>query len=262
MTVRKQHYYPRCLLKHFSDEKSKFFTYIRKAHQVSHLTYENICYQRDAYESDGIVDNILENKLCILESEAAPIINNIVDSYDKEDFTISESEIETLWRFMWLQYVRTDAGRILVMNIINNSWRVHPERTSPVDIEEIEDNKKLINEFNKRFKVPGVLEAFFNTLPRDKDMNFHIVIGDYFITSDNPVVGTDSWNQMLMPISPQVCLEFQHSSLNNSKSLILMMTKEKNQFINRAIINTANYFVMSYAPFDFVIGSYIYNPWC
>ena len=41
--TKKQHYYPRCLLKHFADEHDKVNVYIRKANRVSKMNYEKIC---------------------------------------------------------------------------------------------------------------------------------------------------------------------------------------------------------------------------
>ena len=52
MVTKKQHYYPRTLLKHFSDVNNKVNVYIRKGDIFRRTSYEKICAANNAYEAD------------------------------------------------------------------------------------------------------------------------------------------------------------------------------------------------------------------
>ena len=57
---------------------------------------------------------------------------------------------------------------------------------------------------------------------KPKNMFFHIAVSPInLITSDNPVIATDNWKQIIMPISPFICIEFQDISINSSDNLII-----------------------------------------
>lgn len=42
MVTKKQHYYPRCLLKHFSDSQGKVNVYIHQANKLTNVYLKNI----------------------------------------------------------------------------------------------------------------------------------------------------------------------------------------------------------------------------
>lgn len=86
MVTKKQHYYPRCLLKHFANDNKKVFVYIRKGDKIELMNYEKICASNYTYESDDQVDNVLEHKLGKYESKIEPIIDNIINNYMKKIF--------------------------------------------------------------------------------------------------------------------------------------------------------------------------------
>ncbi|WP_228450604.1 MULTISPECIES: DUF4238 domain-containing protein [Staphylococcus] len=71
MVTKKQHYYPRCLLKHFANDDKKVFVYIRKGDKKAYMNYEKICASNYTYESDNQVDNVLEHKLGKYESKGS-----------------------------------------------------------------------------------------------------------------------------------------------------------------------------------------------
>lgn len=62
-------------------------------------------------------------------------------------------------------------------------------------------------------------------------MNFHIVIGDNFITSDNTVVGVDGGMQLYIPISSNYCIAFQHDFINCSKEITVEITAKKRDLL-------------------------------
>ena len=255
MFTKKQHYYPRCLIKHFANEDKKLYAYIMMTNKVKYLDYKNVCAENYTYETFQCVDNILENELSSFENKVSPIIDNICD---KKWEKLNESDIELLFKYIFLQYIRTDSGRIGFIRSFGNINYI--PRKYPYNIEEIKESKnREILEFNYRFKQKGVLKNLLKIIKKPYDMNFHIVKGKNFITSDNPVVGLDEGNQIYMPISPDYCISFQHNSINPSKEIISKMTDEKNKYINESQIETANYYIMSKEKFDLITNLYIYR---
>lgn len=91
-------------------------------------------------------------------------------------------------------------------------------------------------------------------------MKFHIAISlENLLTSDNPVIGTDDWKQIILPISPYICIEFQEVSINSSDDLVVILERDKTKYLNEATINTANYYVISNHNFDITQNIYMYN---
>ena len=56
--TKKQHYYPRCLLKYFADDCREVNVYIRKANKLRKMNYESTCFSNYTYESEDTPDNI------------------------------------------------------------------------------------------------------------------------------------------------------------------------------------------------------------
>ncbi len=99
-------------------------------------------------------------------------------------------------------------------------------------------------------------------------MHFHISFcgseTENFITADNPVISTlnssgKPFSQLMMPIDPFVYIEFQNEEENCSDNTIVSMHPNKIRYVNRAIVNTANYYVISDRPFDVAMTGYIKN---
>ena len=262
MVTKKQHYYPRTLLKHFANEDSKLYTYIVKSDSYVYLNYENVCYKKYTYETSDKVDNILENELSKYEGDFSRVVDYILKNMFSKDFNISNDYVDIIWKYFFLQDIRTDSGR---MRFVQNLEKPNKsERRYPVESGEIEQNKNNIEKFNRIFKQPDSLSKLLKSFSKPPTFKFHISISieDYFITSDNPVVSTygknkESGFQLIMPISPFVCLTFQMGDLNCSENLIVKMTDEKIKYINEAQINTANYFIISLEPFSKKQKSYI-----
>lgn len=132
----------------------------------------------------------------------------------------------------------------------------------PVELNEIDENKDKLEKFNKLFKDTSKLSNLLELISKPDEFKFHISTGNYFITSDNPVVSTygknkDSGFQIIMPISPFVCITFQMGDVNCSDNLIVRMTDEKIKYVNEMQINTANYFVISHAKFTLEQRKYV-----
>ena len=262
--TRKQHYYSSSLIRYFADSKDKVYVYYAaaKSSTFQYTHYKNICYHKNTYETD-ITDNILERKIAVYEDRIIPIISRINKSTPNSLYTVSVSEIEKLWKFMWLQYHRTDAGRIKLISHLTG--RVPSSRVEPVTAEEIYKYGDELKRFNEFFKYGTHLEALLDMTPMPSTMSFHICIGEHFITSDNPVISimnnkytrSIDESQFLMPISPNLCIEFQGKLSNCSDNQFVLMKNEKMHWVNEAIINTANYYVISNQPFNVALSSYI-----
>lgn len=262
MVTKRQHYYPRCLIKHFSNDDGKLYAYIRLANKTNYVNYQTVCSENYTYEGSSGVDNKLENEFSTLESGLTPIIEKIFNTFsivnNKFVVGISEDEIDFLYKYIRIQIDRTDTGRI---NFVRSAGNFnYTQRKYPFTLEEIKNCKnKEILEFNDRFKKSELLERYFGLKNKPNDMNFHLVIGENFITSDNPVVIFNDGKEIYMPISQNLCLLFQHDSLNCSKEVIVQITKEKNKYINESQIETANYYVLSKEKFDISTNIYIYR---
>lgn len=259
MVTKKQHYYPRCLLKHFANDDKKVFVYIRQGDKIERMNYEKICASTYTYESDDQVDNVLEQKLGKYESKIEPIIDDIINNCMTNNFSVSKEDQQELFQYLWLQYLRTDAGRILFVNLFENMFSYNP-RKKPLDLKEIEENKEKINRFNKVLKEENKLEKVLKFFTKNNNMNFHIAMSiDNLLTSDNPVIGTDNGKQIMLPIAPRICIVFQHDSINRSEDLQVILKSNKTRYLNEATINTGNYFIISNEKFSDKQQKYIDN---
>lgn len=96
MVTKKQHYYPRTLLKHFANEDSKLYTYIVKSDSYVYLNYENVCYKKYTYETSDKVDNILENELSKYEGDFSRVVDYILKNMFSKDFNISNDYVDII----------------------------------------------------------------------------------------------------------------------------------------------------------------------
>ena len=108
----------------------------------------NIPTRKKISDDRIIVDNILENKLSRFEGEFSKIIEHIVSA--GKSYILNQSEIETIWKYIFLQEIRTDSGRVrFVSNFINH---FSESREFPIELAEIKNNPENINIFNKVMK--------------------------------------------------------------------------------------------------------------
>ncbi|UVI86644.1 DUF4238 domain-containing protein [Staphylococcus aureus] len=281
MTTKIQHYYPRGLLKHFANDNNDVYTYIIPANKIRKMNFKKVCAHKYTYESDDIVDNVLEGLLQEYESKACSIIDKILKSlYSRSSPIISSEDEELLYRYMYLQFLRTDAGRINFISLYENLFTYVP-RDRPFELRDINsyESQRKIDKFNRIFKQDGVLKKYLNAQSpknnflnaqetmkyylsghKTKNMEFHIAISPInLITSDNPVIVTDNWMQIMMPINPHFCIEFQNPLLSSTENLFVKLSKEKARNLNEATINTANYYVISNELIDIKLNFYLYN---
>ena len=61
---------------------------------------------------------------------------------------------------------------------------------------------------------------------------------DNLLTSDNPVIATDNWKQIMLPISPNILIEFQEDSINSSNNIVVILEDQKTKYVN---VKTRNY---------------------
>lgn len=257
--TKKQHYYTRCLLKYFADDCREVNVYIRKANKLRKMNYESTCFSNYTYESEDTPDNILENKLSYYEAQMGAVIKYILSHFMDEDFVVTKEQQEFIYLYMHLQYLRTDAGRINFMTMYEDIFTYRP-RTVPLELEDIQNNREKVTKFNKIFKQDGVLENYLKHLKKPDNMNFHIAISyENLLTSDNPVIGTDMWKRMILPISPFLAIEFTDNSIDEAQTMLVRLTPDNIEYLNQATINTANYFVISNKPFTLFQNNYLYN---
>lgn len=264
---KKQHYYPKFLMKYFANEDQKIYTYIRKINEIKYLNYKSICADDYFYETDEIVDNILENKFSVYESKMALIVDKIIKEFERkiktEDFTLeinlTDDEIDFIFKYLWIQYLRTDRGKIEFIR--GTFYESYTYREVPLDIDDIQESKESkareTLEFNRIFKSGNNLEEFFERFKKTSSTNFQIFIGKNFITSDNPVIGFYKNVRICMPISKNIYLAFNESK--NYENMIVALTEEQERNLNRGQIATANYYVISKEEFDIATNFYIYR---
>lgn len=121
MVTKKQHYYPRSLLKYFSNEDSKLNAYIAKSDSYAYINYENVCHKKYAYETNDKVDNVLENELSKYEGEFSKVVDSILKNYHHKEFSISDEYIDIAWKYLFLQDTRTDSGKIRLISNFEGS---------------------------------------------------------------------------------------------------------------------------------------------
>ncbi|HEM5077158.1 TPA: DUF4238 domain-containing protein, partial [Streptococcus suis] len=156
------------------------------------------------------------------------------------------------------QYLRTDAGRVNFITHWENPQKYKP-RIRPIEVHEIDDCSDKIEKFNLVFKNSDNFEKYFLSLKCPESMKLHVAISEKpLLTSDNPVIGTDNWKQIVMPIHPHICIEFQDVAFSSSENLVVVLSEEKTSFLNMAMINTANYYVISSEQFSIDQNCYIY----
>ena len=167
-----------------------------------------------------------------------------------------------MYRYIFLQFIRTDAGRIKVIEKIEARGQ-SAGRKNQLDLSEINDKENKIKKFNQVMKKGINLDMYINNSAlnyRFRNMHMHIEFSDVpFWTSDNPVIILDDWREIFFPIHPYICVVFQHTDINCSEKLVVPMTSEKVNYINKCQLNTANYCVISSVPFTFEQQIGLYN---
>lgn len=266
---KRQHYYPRCLLKYFADDNKNVHEYNVQSKTFRYVKYDSICYHNYTYETEknsSSADNLLEDQFAEYEAKIGPIIDDIVNNCWKEGFKITGVHRNALIDYLWLQTNRTDAGRLKYMNNTRYSWGY--DKKGVVTNEEIEVGESKIREFNEIFKNKNGLKNMLSIFePSHKTFCLKIGVTDAeFITSDNPVVtdlGSDKNSPIsYMPISSNIVLIFEYERSNiyrNIEELVVPVSYRGVNWINTAIINTSNYSIISNNKFGVALTGYIKN---
>lgn len=261
MKTRMQHYYPRCLVKHFVDEEGKTYAYVGSSKKMIRINPDKLFMKRDCYEADNGIDNQLEIKLSQYESQVGKLIDGLLSLDENRILNLLDEEKWILFRYIYLQYTRTDSGRIKLIERIQ-AGRQYSVRKKQVALREIKEKKSKIKTFNRVMKGNN-LDIYVNSFVLNdmfRNMEMHIEFSEVpFWTSDNPVIILDNWREILFPIHPFICIVFQHADINCSKNLVVQMTSEKVNYINKCQLNTANYCVISSIPFTSVQEMELYH---
>ena len=151
MKTRMQHYYPRCLVKHFVDEEGKTYAYVGSSKKMIRINPDKLFMKRDCYEADNGIDNQLEIKLSQYESQVGKLIDGLLSLDENRILNLLDEEKWILFRYIYLQYTRTDSGRIKLIERIQ-AGRQYSVRKKQVALREIKEKKSKIKTFNRVMK--------------------------------------------------------------------------------------------------------------
>lgn len=113
--IKSQHVVPRAYLKLFENSNNRVFAYNWKSDQYAEKIIEKVCAHNYTYEvSNNDVDNVLEIALSKLETKFMPSIHKILDHVDKGTLNRSCIDSEICYKYIMLQYMRSDSGRVLM----------------------------------------------------------------------------------------------------------------------------------------------------
>lgn len=260
MTVKNQHVVPRSYLKNFANARGKVFTYNFCSKLYEEKDINDVCSHRYTYEvSKNMIDNRLENEIAKLEDEYLPYIHLILHKFQNGNLKRSDVNHEILFKYMCLQYIRTDSGRVLRKRA--------EEDCEPMDhhmsIDEIRERDRYRREFNQTFKIEGTLqrELDIQYLIHRCTVRIGVTKNQKFLTSDNPVFTlylseTDKTIvKMVMPISSNVCIYCfygdRHRLYQDEQDTFPFIVSDQLAMnYNQALINVSNYWVISQIPFN------------
>lgn len=266
--VKNQHVVPRAYLKLFENSGDCVFAYNWKSRSCREMKIEKVCSHKYTYEvSDDNVDNLLENQLSKLESQFMPSIHKILEHVDKGTLNRSCINSEICYKYMMLQYMRSDSGRVLMGRALSNLQPLDHH----ISLDEINQNKDKNQIFNARFKNENELEKTLNLLYDYYHPLIKVGISKErkFLTSDNPVIALylakySSAIKLVLPISPRVCLyciilDSERIYQYEQNTFPYEVSKDLAIKYNQSIVNVSNYWVISQDKFDVIDYNLIYN---
>lgn len=112
--VKNQHYIPRCVLKHFSNEKEQVYEALVEKRKHYITNYKNSMAERYTYEHQYLEMNFLENQFTELENIYSPAIDNILKllkACDEVDTHIVDIKkcVDEILNIMIIFYYRSGA---------------------------------------------------------------------------------------------------------------------------------------------------------
>lgn len=259
--THKEHYVPKCYLKHFTDHTGYLHIYDRKQKKFIKRKPKSICYKEHCYETEWKLQNptnkqyMLENEIETIlqqqESEFAPIIDKIIkicaNPENKNALICTTIEKEILQKFIIHMTVRHPLFLENEIRVINNQMAhndtldVIKQVIDLVGIGDVEAmcahavKKLYLDPSNNNFenyitkgmtKMRQTYMAFFT--PNDKKSSF--------ITSSYPV-SIDHKFDIGIALSPKLLLVFQRTTKKNQNRLIPIDAEIVKTF-NRSIITS------------------------
>lgn len=268
--VKNQHVVPKSYLKLFENSNKRIFTYNWKSGLSCEKRIDDVCCHNYTYElSNGNIDNLLENELAKLESQFMPAIHNILKHVNDGNLNRSCIDSEICYKYIMLQYMRTDSGRILFGNALSNLTSLNHH----ISLDEINQNKDKEMIFNSIFRKNDVLTKALDLLYQNENPLIKVGVSEdrKLLTSDNPVFtlyfpnnGPSSKLKFMLPISPHVCLYFIGLDFNREyqceqECFPYKITKNLAIQYNQALVNVSNYWIVSQDKFDVIDYNLIYN---
>ena len=226
---KKQHYVPQFLLKNFSiGKKEHIHIFDIKARKSFTANVKNTGHENNFYNHPR-EGNQMEFELCKLDSEVAPIINEIIEKGSIQHLTDYENELIGL--FTVLQMMRVNSLRETLMDfteIISNKLKgevIAPGSPAEALFESlsVQDTKEQSIDMLKQMPLdllPYLLDKHLSLVKAPK--------GESFYLSDNPIVKynnlprtehrgnlglTVKGIEVHFPISPKYCISYVCSEL-------------------------------------------------
>lgn len=273
--TKNQHYVPQFLLKKFKispsrDNKVQIRLFDKHSQTTEVKSIKHVFAEDYFYDKD----NLVENQLGVVETQAANHINKIING----DFSVLKTATDALLQFISSQYSRTEQVRNQIHKMINDVQMHLVKSTFEVN--------KDISPFKKGFESENIDYGNFDYTEDDfrsisamnavnglilfemlKDLSFHLLENnteDEFIIGDQPVV-LCNWllssyiftknipvnsspialgAQLFMPLSPKlyICLYDPKVYKYGSKSEIKTeINKESVEWLNKLqLIHSAN----------------------
>ena len=266
--IKSQHVVPRAYLKLFENSNNRVFSYNWRSNLYAERIIEKVCEHNYTYEvSNNDVDNVLEIALSKLETKFMPSIHKILDHVDKGTLNRSCIDSEICYKYIMLQYMRSDSGRVLMGRAMSKLSPLNHH----ISLDEIAQNKDKDQIFNIRFKNENELERTLNLFYYYDHPLIKVGVSKErkFLTSDNPVIALYLSNdglarKLVLPISPRVCLycaslDFERIYQNEQESFPYEINKDLAIKYNQSIINVSNYWIISQDRFDIIDWNSIYN---
>lgn len=259
--TRRQHYVQRAYLENFCINNGEYINaYNIKTGKEQKLKSKALCVIKDMYEIHGVVDNKIEKHIKEYEDKGIVQINKIITTKTINSDLLSEKDLEDLYKYVFLQLMRTKSGQLIFQSVKENSNFSKPRRhVSNKDLSKNEDIiERNINWIHDNInEFDSVIDSLWSTFHNSTRFGLYISKQALLITTDNPVY-TDVKPSLAFPylcyfkmaVSPKILLDIE--ILLQSRKI-----KEENRFFkckltsniandfNSKIISNANYWVMS-----------------
>ena len=188
---KKQHYVPKMILKHFSNnnDKKNIGVYLIKSMRIIPSSpLRNQAYGNNLYGADQILEKIYGK----IEGMASPIIDKIIN----EDIVINLNEEYILRNFIAFQYTRTKFARKTANEALNNMTRniikEDKKLNKHIDSIKIEYTEPFKFMFDVTIDLPSIISDLKFALLANKN-DIPIIIGEHPITILNPFLIERKW---------------------------------------------------------------------